>query len=137
MARAADTTNTLQAIDFAGLPGNKARITLTLSNPAPAPLSFTIDNPARIALDFPATSNALQQRSQAIGIGMAESLTAIEAQGRTRVVINLTETALSALTGWNRLLEIVPHDPEKRAASRDKFRAYRAQGLDPRKHDIN
>ena len=91
IARAADTTNTLQAIDFAGLPGNKTQITLTLSNPAPAPLSFTIDNPARIALDFPATSNALQQRSQAIGIGMAESLTAIEAQGRTRVVVNLTE----------------------------------------------
>ena len=91
IARAAETTNTLQAIDFAGLPGNKTQITLTLSNPAPAPLSFTIDNPARIALDFPGTSNALQQRSQAIGIGMAESLTAIEAQGRTRVVVNLTE----------------------------------------------
>jgi type IV pilus assembly protein PilQ len=91
IARAAETTNTLQAIDYAGLPGNKTQITMTLSSPAPAPLSFTIDNPARIALDFPATSNALQQRSQPIGIGMAESLTAIEAQGRTRVVVNLTE----------------------------------------------
>jgi type IV pilus assembly protein PilQ len=90
-AGAADPGNTLQAIDFASLPGNKAQITLTLSNPAPAPLSFTIDNPARIALDFPATRNALQQRSQVIGIGTAESLTAIEAQGRTRVVVNLTE----------------------------------------------
>ena len=83
--------NTLQAVDFAELPGNKTQITLTLSKPAPAPLSFTIDNPARIALDFPDTSNGLEQRSQNIGIGMTESLTAVEAQGRTRVVVNLVD----------------------------------------------
>ena len=82
-------TNTLQSIDVVGLPGNKAQITLTLSNAAPTPLSFTIDNPARIALDFPETKNGLAQRSQNVGIGMVESLTAIEAQGRTRVVVNL------------------------------------------------
>lgn len=83
--------NTLQSVDVAGLPGNKAQITLTLSQPAAAPLSFTIDNPARIALDFANTSNGLAQRSQTVGIGMVESLTAVEAQGRTRVVINLTD----------------------------------------------
>jgi len=83
--------NTLKAVDFAALPGNKAQIILTLSNTAPAPLSFTIDNPARIALDFPDTSNALTERSQAIGIGMAESMTVVEAQGRTRVVVNLVD----------------------------------------------
>ncbi len=85
------TGNTLKAIDFAGLPGNKAQITLTLSNPASAPLSFTIDNPARIALDLPSTSSGLAQRTHSIGIGMAESVTAIEAQGRTRVIVNLVE----------------------------------------------
>jgi len=92
-AGAADTVtgNTLQSVDFAELPGNKAQITLTLSKPAPAPLSFTIDNPARIALDFPNTGNGLAQRSQSIGIGMAESITAVEAQNRTRVVVNLVD----------------------------------------------
>jgi type IV pilus assembly protein PilQ len=83
--------NTLQTVDFAALPGNKAQIILTLSQPATAPLSFTIDNPARIALDFPDTNNGLTDRSQAIGIGMAESMTVVEAQGRTRVVVNLVE----------------------------------------------
>ncbi|MCG6899372.1 MAG: type IV pilus secretin PilQ [Gammaproteobacteria bacterium] len=92
-ASAADSAsgNTLQSVDFAELPGNKAQITLTLNKPAPAPLSFTIDNPARIALDFPNTSNGLDQRSQNIGIGMAESITAVEAQNRTRVVVNLVD----------------------------------------------
>jgi type IV pilus assembly protein PilQ len=84
-------TNTLKSVEFAGLPGNKAQIVLTMSNTASSPLSFTIDNPARIALDFPATKNELPQRTQAIGIGMADTMTAIEAQGRTRVVVNLTE----------------------------------------------
>jgi type IV pilus assembly protein PilQ len=88
---ATNAGNTLQAVDFAALPGNKAQITLTLSNSAPTPLSFTIDNPARIALDFPDTNNALAERSQAIGIGMAESMTVVEAQGRTRVVVNLVD----------------------------------------------
>jgi type IV pilus assembly protein PilQ len=83
--------NSLQSVDFSGLPGNKAQIILTLSKPAPAPLSFTIDNPARIALDFPDTSSALEQRSRHIGVGMVESLTAVEAQGRTRVVVNLVD----------------------------------------------
>jgi type IV pilus assembly protein PilQ len=83
--------NTLQAVDFSALPGNKAQITLTLTQAAPTPLSFTIDNPARIALDFPDTNNGLTERSQPIGIGMAESMTVVEAQGRTRVVVNLVD----------------------------------------------
>jgi type IV pilus assembly protein PilQ len=84
-------TNSLKSVEFAGLPGNKAQVILTLSNTAASPLSFTIDNPARIALDFPATKNELAQRTQTIGIGMADSMTAIEAQGRTRVVVNLVQ----------------------------------------------
>ena len=109
-ASAADTVtgNTLQSVDFAELPGNKAQITLTLSKPAPAPLSFTIDNPARIALDFPDTGNGLAQRSQSIGIGMAESITAVEAQNRTRVVVNLVDMVpYEARTEGNQVILVV------------------------------
>ncbi len=83
--------NTLQDVEFTSLAGNKVQITLTMSQPASVPLSFTIDNPARIALDFPETSNGLAERTQNIGIGMADSMTVVEAKGRTRVVINLTD----------------------------------------------
>ena len=100
--------NTLQAVDFAELPGNKTQITLTLSKPAPAPLSFTIDNPARIALDFPDTRNGLEKRSHSIGIGMTESLTAVEAQGRTRVVVNLVDMVpYEAHAEGNRIILVV------------------------------
>jgi len=92
-AHAADPQplNTLQEITFAGLPGDQVQITFKLSQPASNPASFTIDNPARIAFDLPATKSGLAKRSQAIGIGPAKSITAVEVKGRTRVVLNLFE----------------------------------------------
>ena len=92
-ANAADPQplNALQEINFAGLPGDRVQITLKLSQPASIPASFTIDNPARIAFDLPATKSALAKRSQPIGIGPAKSITAVEVKGRTRVVLNLFE----------------------------------------------
>ena len=83
----------LDNVSFASLPGERVQIKLMLSEALPAdPLNFTIDNPARIAIDFPNTSLNLAEKSQTIGIGMANSLNAVEAAGRTRVVINLTRS---------------------------------------------
>jgi type IV pilus assembly protein PilQ len=81
---------TLDGVDFAQLPGNRVQVQLTLSQPvADEPLSFAIDNPARIALDFPGVKLNLDRRTENIGVGMARSVTAVEASGRTRVVLNL------------------------------------------------
>jgi len=88
---AAPQINTLKEINFAGLPGNQVQITFKLSQSVSNPASFTIDNPARIAFDLPATKSELAKRSQAIGIGPAKSITAVEVKGRTRVVLNLFE----------------------------------------------
>ncbi len=90
-AAAPKPVNALQEISFAGLPGNQVQITFKLSHPASNPASFTIDNPARIAFDLPATKSELAKRSQVIGIGPAKSITAVEVKGRTRVVLNLFE----------------------------------------------
>lgn len=91
IVQSADAANTLEGVDVGALPGNKVQIVLQMSEPAEQPLSFTIDNPARIALDLPDTHNKLGKSSQPIGVGLAKSLTAIEAQGRTRVVVNLVQ----------------------------------------------
>lgn len=53
------------------------------------------------------------------------------------VVINLTPQALARPQAFRRLLEIVPHRPAEREASRDKFRAYRDRGLAPATHPIS
>ncbi|MES9855643.1 MAG: type IV pilus secretin PilQ [Sedimenticola sp.] len=80
---------TLQEISYSALPGGSVRITLTADQPVDPPQTFTTDNPARIAMDFTGMTSGLARKSQSIGIGMARSVTAIEAGGRTRVVVNL------------------------------------------------
>ncbi|MFN2339057.1 MAG: type IV pilus secretin PilQ, partial [Gammaproteobacteria bacterium] len=56
--------NAIEAIEFSGLSGNRVQIVMRMSQPPQDPMSFTIDNPARIALDFPATTSKLDRRSQ-------------------------------------------------------------------------
>ncbi len=79
----------LQAIDVQTLPGHQLQLRLRLSGPAPEPLTFTIDRPARIALDLPNTSLALQNRRIDVKSGGVDTILAAEAGGRTRLVLNL------------------------------------------------
>ncbi len=81
----------LEAVDVSTLPGSRVQIKFSMSGTAPEPLSFTINNPARIALDFPATKNKLKKRTTPIGVGVAKSVSVVEARGRTRVVLNLAQ----------------------------------------------
>lgn len=81
--------NVLNDVQFSALAGDKVQIVLALEGAGINPSSFTTDNPARIAFDFPNTSSNVSKRSQAIGVGMARSINVVEAMGRTRVVVNL------------------------------------------------
>ena len=83
--------NTIKNIEYSTLPGNRIQISLELSEPAVTPLSFTINNPARIAFDFADTGSALPKRSQPIGLGIAQSIITIPTKTKTRVILNLTE----------------------------------------------
>jgi type IV pilus assembly protein PilQ len=101
VARAATT---LDDVQFAALPGNQVRIELVLSGPVSAPKAFATDQPARIALDFEGVGNRLQQRNVPVGVGVVESIAAVEASDRTRVVINLNDSApYEVITSGNRV----------------------------------
>ena len=80
---------TLDEITYAALPGDGVQIQLRMSEPVAEPLSFAIDNPARVALDFPGVTMNLPRKTENVGVGMARSVTAVEAAGRTRVVLSL------------------------------------------------
>ena len=88
-AIAQETGNSLNDIEVRALPGNRIELRLVLSNAAPEPLAFTIDNPARISLDLRGTALGLESRRKDVGIGVLDTILAAEAQGRTRVVLNL------------------------------------------------
>lgn len=84
-------SNSITGVQYNTLPGNRLQIALELSEEAVTPISFTIDNPARIAFDFANTGSKLPKRSQPIGIGIAQSITTISTKTKTRVILNLTE----------------------------------------------
>src|SRR5574344_708086 len=90
----------LNALDVATLPGDRVELKLTFDEPVTAPRGYTIDQPARIALDLPGVSNKLKNKHQELGSGNTRSVTVVEAQQRTRVIINLT-----SLTSYNTRVE--------------------------------
>jgi type IV pilus assembly protein PilQ len=79
----------LQSIDVQPLPNDRMQLTLHLSGPAPQPLSFTIDNPARIAIDLPNTTLALPSRRIDVQSGGLGSIVAAEGKNRSRLVLGL------------------------------------------------
>jgi type IV pilus assembly protein PilQ len=80
----------LIGLDYSVMTGNAVQLVFTFDEDAVAPRAFTIDEPARIALDFGDTVNSLRQRNMQVGIGNVQSIISASAQGRTRVVLNLT-----------------------------------------------
>jgi type IV pilus assembly protein PilQ len=89
-AQAADATgNSLQSIDVQTIGGKQVQLTMHLSGPAPEPMSFTIDKPARISLDLPGVTLALPSHRIDVASAGVDTVLAAEASGRTRVVLNL------------------------------------------------
>jgi type IV pilus assembly protein PilQ len=87
-ARAADQP-ALQAIDVQPLTGQQLQLTMRLSGPAPQPLSFTIDNPARISFDLPGATLALPSRRIDVHSSGLDTILAAETKDRTRLVLNM------------------------------------------------
>jgi len=71
--------------------GANVVIKVGLRNALPkAPVSFSITNPARIALDFAGAANATGKGFQEIGLGDVRSVNLVQAGDRSRLVFNLT-----------------------------------------------
>jgi type IV pilus assembly protein PilQ len=85
----ADDPLKLESIDVQTLSGQQVQLKLHMSGPAPEPLPFTIDKPARIAFDLPNTTLALASRRIDVRSGGVDTVLAAEANGRTRLVVNV------------------------------------------------
>jgi type IV pilus assembly protein PilQ len=80
---------TLEDVNYTVMTGGKTQIRLSFSGLAPEPGSFTIDNPARLAVDLPATKLGLKKKNINIDSGVARLIRFAEGSGRTRVVISM------------------------------------------------
>ncbi len=91
LATPAQAELALERVESSRRGADQLEIALTLSGPAPQPGVFTTHTPSRIALDLPQVSNRTARRSHPVGIGLTQAVQVVEAGGRTRVVIELTD----------------------------------------------
>ena len=85
----AQGTARLTAVEVLPMQGSTLQVRLRTDGPAPQPLTFTIDKPARLSVDLPDVGLALENRRIDVGAGGVDTIVAAEATGRTRVVFNL------------------------------------------------
>ena len=81
--------NTIESINVAQQ-GADIAIKIDLKEPLTnTPPGFSIANPAKIAFDFPSTSNGLAKATQIVNEGDLKSLNIVQVGERTRLVLNL------------------------------------------------
>ena len=89
---AAATPGVIEDIAFTAQPGAQLEVRLTFSQPPSANIeSYTIEEPARIVLDFPDTRSGLEQKRFSLSQANATSVMVLESDDRTRMIINLVD----------------------------------------------
>ena len=78
-------------VSYQVLSGDRLQIEVKANEPLQDPLSFTINDPARIALDFQNTVANVPNKHVTIDVGSTNSLDIVSHNGRTRLVLNLSD----------------------------------------------
>ena len=93
-------SNKIENIDFSALSGGRVSIRVKLKEAlANPPAGFTLNNPSRIALDFPNVGNGLAKTNIPSEQGALKSVTLAQAKDRTRMVLNLSRNV-----GYNTII---------------------------------
>jgi type IV pilus assembly protein PilQ len=85
--------NTLKDMKATSQADGKTAITLQFTDAIGEVNAFSTDNPPRIAVDLPDTALDLAQKKLIFSSGIAKSVNAVEAGGRTRIVVDLSKNA--------------------------------------------
>lgn len=93
LAQQAFAANVLKDVKASTQADGRTAITLQFEQPVGEIKAFSTGNPPRIAIDLPDTANAFAQRRLAVDSGLAKSVNTVEADGRTRVVVELAKDA--------------------------------------------
>jgi len=108
----------LNDVSFASLAGDRTEVTLTFDGVPPEPKGYTIEKPARIALDLKGVSNALSTKYHSLGVGNAQGLTVVGAKDRTRLIVNLVELVPYASTvDGNKIILLIGSSEAPKVAS--------------------
>jgi len=88
----------LTDVVYSTLSGGDVQIDFKADSPLPQPGTFSTDRPARIAIDFFGMKSLLETPKIDIGEGRVESVVAVQTPDRTRLIVNLLDTARYKLT---------------------------------------
>ena len=87
-------TNRIESVDFSSLAGGKVNVRVTLTEPMQnPPAGFSLNNPPRIALDFPNVANGTNKSTIKVDQSMLNSVSIAQGKGRTRMVLDLSKTS--------------------------------------------
>lgn len=109
-AVAAHAQNAIEAVTSSMQSGSEV-VRIDLAQPlATVPTGFVVQNPARIALDFPGVTNAIGRSALEMNQGNLRSVNVVQAGERTRLVLNLKQAAAyrAELQGKSLLVVIEP-----------------------------
>ena len=82
----------IEDIAFTAQPGAQLEVRLTFSEPPSADIeSYSIEEPARIVLDFSDTRSGLEQKRFSLSQANATSVMVLESGDRTRMIVNLVD----------------------------------------------
>jgi type IV pilus assembly protein PilQ len=96
---------TLEDVSFSSLAGDRTEVVLSFDGTPPEPTGYTIERPARIAVDLRDTKSALDSRNISLGSGNAKSMTVVETNERTRLIFNLSDlVSYRTIRDGNRLV---------------------------------
>lgn len=96
---------TLTGIEHAPTPTGGLQLQIQADGPLPPAKAFLISDPPRLVVDLPAVGSSIADRTQQIASGPAQSVTVVSAEGRTRLVVNLTQAVRwSSKPSGNKLL---------------------------------
>jgi len=82
---------TITDIEFSSRPGSKFEIRLDFDGTPPDMKAYTIEKPARIAIDFPGAKSGLERKRYSLPYGNATGVVVLESGDRTRMVVNLVK----------------------------------------------
>jgi type IV pilus assembly protein PilQ len=108
----------LEDMSFATLPGDRFEVKLKFADTPPAPKGYTIENPARIVLDFPGVESALEQKKYALSFENARSAVVLSTADRTRLILNMSQLAPYETSVAGNTINIVVGEAEGQFAQR-------------------
>jgi type IV pilus assembly protein PilQ len=114
----AQNSNSLKTIQLSYLANKQIQLELGFQEMAPDPLSFSMDKPVRLVIDFTNVKNALSkaQLNLLTDKGVVKRVKAVEAQNKTRLIFELTHHTAYQLKKQGNIVLLTLSDTQQEGA---------------------